>query len=72
MFDSDSDDDTFSSGLNLCRSTPYEDDSDGSEKNYDSNIQEDTLIIDVAEAEAEYLTKYQSLSRRANQVRQEM
>ena len=47
MFDSDSDDDTFSSGLNMCRSTPFQEDSDGYEKNQDSHIQEDTLMIDV-------------------------
>jgi hypothetical protein len=48
MFDSDSDDDnTFSSGLNLCRSKPYQEDSDSCEKNQDSHIQEDTLMIDV-------------------------
>ena len=56
----------------MCRSTPYQEESDGYEKNPDSHIQEDALMIDVEEAEAEYLTKYQSLSRRANQVRNEM
>ena len=72
MFDSDSENESFSSGLKMCRSTPYQEESDGYEKNQDSHIQEDALMIDVEEAEAEYLTKYQSLSRRANQVRNEM
>ena len=47
MFDSDSEDETFSSGLNLCRSTPNQEESDGYEKNPDCHIQEDALMIDV-------------------------
>jgi hypothetical protein len=56
MFDSDSENESFSTGLNMCRSTPYQEESDGYEKNQDSHIQEDALMIDVEEAEAEYLT----------------
>ena len=47
MFDSDSEEETFSSGLNLCRSTPNQEESDGYEKNPDCHIQEDALMIDV-------------------------